>query len=123
MSHPLCYTKIMKMKNDELNKAFDNFHKALNNALDAIEDFHSLDINKTSEPTLETQRDEGATDFIVTTTNGTRWSAKAVSVADAWKNFFGTKIGLTILKVEKGQLFTHEESEELRREKIELSCR
>ena len=62
-------------------------------------------------------------DFIVTTTNGTRWSAKAVSVADAWKNFFGTKIGLTILKVEKGQLFTHEESEELRREKIELSCR
>ena len=62
-------------------------------------------------------------DFIVTTTNGTRWSAKAVSVADAWKNFFGASIGMTILKIEKGQLFTHEEEEELRKEKIEMMIR
>ena len=62
-------------------------------------------------------------DFIVTTTSGTRWSVKANSVADAWKNFFGASIGMTIAKVEKGSLFTHEESEQLRREKLEHSCR
>ena len=43
---------------EEMNKAFDDFHAALDNALDAIEDFHNMDINKTTEPTLETQRDE-----------------------------------------------------------------
>ena len=44
----------------EMNEAFDRFHEACTNALDAIEDFHKMDINKTTEPTLETQRDEVA---------------------------------------------------------------
>ena len=49
------------MKNEELDKAFDNFEKSINTARNAIKDFIQMDINKTSEPTLETQRDEGAT--------------------------------------------------------------
>ena len=44
----------------EMNEAFDRFHEACTNALDAIEDFHKMDINKTTEPTLEPQRDEVA---------------------------------------------------------------
>ena len=60
MPHPLWYTIYMKMKNDELNKAFDRLDLSLANALDAIEDFHSMDINKTTEPSLETQRDKVA---------------------------------------------------------------
>ena len=60
MSHPLCYTRRMKMKNEELDKAFDNFEKSINTARNAIEDFIQMDINKTSEPTLETRRDEEA---------------------------------------------------------------
>jgi hypothetical protein len=61
MSHLLWYTKRMKMKNEELDKAFDNFKKSINNSINAIEDFVQMDINKTAEPTLETQRDEVAT--------------------------------------------------------------
>jgi len=44
----------------EFDKVFDNFHESLDNAIDAIEDFRKMDITKTSEPTLETQRDEEA---------------------------------------------------------------
>lgn len=58
----------------EFNKAFNDFDKACTNAMDACQSFIEMDINKTSEPTLEervtladdvrknpTQRDEGAT--------------------------------------------------------------
>jgi len=61
-------------------------------------------------------------DFIVTTTNGTRWSATGTSLADVRENFI-TGIFGNIAKVEAGSLFTYEESEQLRREKIEQSCR
>ena len=62
-------------------------------------------------------------DFIVTTTNGTRWGATGTSLADVRENFFGNKIGLEIASVELGSLFTHEESEQLRKEKLEDSIR
>ena len=44
----------------EMKKAFDDWDKACAKVFDAIEDFHKMDINKTSNPTLETQRDEEA---------------------------------------------------------------
>ena len=61
-------------------------------------------------------------DFIVTTTNGTRWGATGTSLADVRENF-NTGIFGNIANVEAGSLFTHEESEQLRREKLEHSCR
>jgi len=88
MSHPLWYTIRMRMRYDEgldndeiasyeskhditpnktmkemeeMNKAFEDFSKACDNAIGKCQDFIEMDINKTSEPTLETQRDEGAT--------------------------------------------------------------
>ena len=61
-------------------------------------------------------------DFIVTTTNGTRWGATGTSLADVRENFI-TGIFGNIAKVEAGSLFTHEESEQLRKEKLEHSCR
>ena len=79
MSHPLCYTTRMKMKDEK--------------------------------------------HFTVTTSNGTRWAATGASFADVRNNFFGNKIGLEITSVEAGRLFTHEEEEELRREKDEERCR
>jgi hypothetical protein len=45
---------------EEMNKAFDDFDKTLVKTIKACQDFRSLDINKTTEPTLETQRDEVA---------------------------------------------------------------
>ena len=57
------------------------------------------------------------THFTITTTNGTRWSAKAANSTEARKNFFGTKLGLTILKIEKSRLLTAKEETELSREK------
>jgi len=64
MSHPLWYTirMIETMKEmEEMNKAFEDFSKAIDKAIGKCQDFRDMDINKTSEPTLETQRDEGAT--------------------------------------------------------------
>ena len=60
------------------------------------------------------------TDFIVTTSNGTRWAATGTSLANVRENFFGSKIGLGIESIALGRLFTHEEEEELREEKIEM---
>ena len=62
MSHPLWYTTSMTMKEmREMDKAFEDFSKACDKAIGKCQDFIEMDINKTSEPTLETQRDEGAT--------------------------------------------------------------
>jgi len=65
------------------------------------------------------------TDFIVTTTNGTRWGATAASFAQVRLEFFGKHFGsgMEIESITRGKLFTDEESEELRREKLEHSCR
>ncbi len=61
-------------------------------------------------------------DFIVTTTNGTRWSATGTSLTDVRENF-NTGIFGNIANVKAGSLFTHEESEELSREKDKERCR
>lgn len=61
--------------------------------------------------------------FIITTTSGTRWGAVGTSLADVRKSFFGNKIGLEIESITLGRLFSHEEEEELRRDKLEHSCR
>ena len=63
------------------------------------------------------------TDFIVTTTNGTRWGTTGASFGEVRRKFFGQKIGLEIESIKRGKLFTDEESEELRKEKIKESIR
>jgi predicted transcriptional regulator len=62
-------------------------------------------------------------DFIVTTKNGTRWAATGLSIEDVSRNWWGSQIGIEIASIELGRLFTHEEEAELRREKLEESCR
>jgi len=62
-------------------------------------------------------------DFIVTTTNGTRWADQGVSFGQVRRQFFGKKVGMKIEKIERGRLFTHEEETELKREKDEERCR
>jgi hypothetical protein len=57
------------------------------------------------------------TDFIVTTTNGTRWGTTAASFAQVRREFFGKHAGLKIEKIERGRLFTSEEEEEMDRDK------
>jgi len=61
-------------------------------------------------------------DFIVTTTNGTRWAATGTSLANVRENFL-TGIYGNIANVEAGSLFTHEEEAELKREKDIERCR
>jgi len=61
-------------------------------------------------------------DFIVTTTNGTRWAATGTSLANVRENF-PTGIYGNIANVEEGSLFTHEEEAELKREKDIERCR
>ena len=58
------------------------------------------------------------TDFIVTTTNGTRWAETGVSFGQVRRQFFGKRGGMEIEKIERGRLFTPEEEEEMRQEKI-----
>jgi hypothetical protein len=62
------------------------------------------------------------TDFIVTTTSGTRWAATGTSPANVRENFW-MRSPSVIAKVEAGRLFTHEEDAELKREKLEEMCR
>ena len=62
------------------------------------------------------------TDFIVTTTSGTRWAATGTSPANVRENF-GMRSPFSIAKVEAGRLFTHEEEAELSREKDIERCR
>ena len=62
-------------------------------------------------------------DFIITTTNGTRWAETAESSAAARRNFFGTKIGIEIASVAAGRLFTDEEQDQLDRDKAIERCR
>jgi len=68
---------------------------------------------------------ENNTDFIVTRTNGTRWGTTAASFAQVRLEFFGKHFGsgMEIESITRGKLFTDEESEQLRKEKLEHSCR
>ncbi len=63
------------------------------------------------------------TDFIVTTTNGTRWAETGVSFGQVRRQFFGKRVGMKIQSIIRGKLFTDEESKELLKEKLEHSCR
>jgi hypothetical protein len=65
------------------------------------------------------------TDFIVTTTNGTRWGTTAASFGQVRLEFFGKHFGsgMEIESIKRGKLFTDEESEQLRREKDIERCR
>jgi len=68
---------------------------------------------------LYLMKDENqTTDFIVTTTNGTRWAETGVSFGQVRRQFFGKRVGMEIEKIERGRLFTPEEEEEMRQEKI-----
>ena len=79
--------------------------------------------------------DKGAfTCYIITMTNekkhwtivtkrGTHWAAQGDNEQDVRDNFFGVFAGVEIEEVLPVRLFTHEEEEELRREKLEHSCR
>ena len=64
-------------------------------------------------------------DFIVTTTNGTRWATTAASFAQVRLQFFGKHFGsgMEIAAIERGRLLTHEEEAELKREKDEWRSR
>ena len=64
-------------------------------------------------------------DFIVTTTNGTRWGATAASFGQVRREFFGKNFGtgMEIESIKRGKLFSDEESEQLRKEKIRESVR
>jgi len=64
-------------------------------------------------------------DFIVTTTNGTRWATTAASFAQVRLEFFGKHFGsgMEIAAIERGRLLTHEEEAELKREKIKEMSR
>ena len=46
---------------EEMNKAFDDVVSLCDKTIKACQDFRNMDINKTTEPSLETQRDEVAT--------------------------------------------------------------
>ena len=61
--------------------------------------------------------------WTIVTVNGTRWAAQGDSEQDVRDDFFGECLGIEIAEVQPVRLFTYEEEEELRREKLEHSCR
>ena len=105
MSYPMCYITIMRMRYDE---GLDSEEIA------NYENKHDIMENK-----------KATTDFIVTTTNGTRWATTAASFAQVRLQFFGKHFGsgMEIAAIERGRLLTHEEEAELKREKDEWRSR
>jgi hypothetical protein len=61
--------------------------------------------------------------WTIVTKRGTHWAAQGDNEQDVRDNFFGVFAGVEIAEVLPVRLFTHEEEEELRREKLEHSCR
>jgi len=61
--------------------------------------------------------------WTIVTANGTRWAAQGDSEQDVRDNFFGECFGIEIAEVQPVRLFTHDEEQQLRREKLEHSCR
>ena len=77
---------------------------------------------------MKMNKENNKQDFIVTTTNGTRWGATAASFAQVRREFFGRSFGkgwagMEIESIKRGKLFTDEESEQLSREKDIERCR
>ena len=61
--------------------------------------------------------------WTIVTVKGTRWAAQGDSEQDVRDNFFGECLGIEIAEVLPVRLFTFEEEQELRKEKIELMSR
>ena len=61
--------------------------------------------------------------WTIVTANGTRWAAQGDSEQDVRDNFFGECLGIEIAEVQPVRLFTYDEEQQLRREKLEHSCR
>jgi hypothetical protein len=61
--------------------------------------------------------------WTIVTPKGTRWSIQANSEQEARDNFFGNDWGIKIAEVQPVRLFTFSEELQLRREKLEHSCR
>jgi hypothetical protein len=58
LNPPVCISEVVgSQEMQEMDKAFEDFSKACDKAIGACRDFIDMDISKTSEPTLETQRD------------------------------------------------------------------
>ena len=61
--------------------------------------------------------------WTIVTAKGTRWAAQGHSEREVRDNFFGECFGIEIAEVQPVRLFTHDEEQQLRREKLEHSCR
>ncbi len=61
--------------------------------------------------------------WTIVTTKGTRWATQGDNEQDVRDNFFGHCMGIEIAEVQPVRLFTFEEEQELRREKIESMSR
>jgi hypothetical protein len=61
--------------------------------------------------------------WTIVTVKGTRWAAQGNDEQTVRDNFFGGCFGIKIAEVLPVRLFTFEEEQQLRREKLEHSCR
>jgi len=61
--------------------------------------------------------------WTIVTVKGTRWAAQGDSEQDVRDNFFGGCFGIKIAEVQPVRLFTFDDEQELRREKIEMMIR
>lgn len=61
--------------------------------------------------------------WTIVTAKGTRWAAQGHSEREVRDNFFGECFNIEIAEVLPVRLFTHEEEQQLRTEKLEDMCR
>ena len=61
--------------------------------------------------------------WTIVTAKGTRWAAQGDSEQEVRDNFWGYDLGIEIAQVQPVRLFTYEEEEQLRKEKLEYMCR
>jgi len=61
--------------------------------------------------------------WTIVTVKGTRWAAQGNNEQEVRNGFFGGCFGIKIAEVLPVRLFTFEEGQQLRREKLEHSCR
>ena len=61
--------------------------------------------------------------WTIVTVKGTRWAAQGNDEQTVRDNFFGGCFGIKMAEVLPVRLFTFEEEQQLRREKLEHSCR
>ena len=61
--------------------------------------------------------------WTIVTAKGTRWAAQGDSEQEVRDNFWAYDLGIEIAQVQPVRLFTYEEEEQLRKEKLEYMCR